>query len=129
MLNSCCYVCKSRCFLFISAWRLFDQSFYTKFLSELEFWSFEYIILIQVQNSNLQSYAVILNTWRCWLFCISVCFSCRVIVGIQVLGTVKHLQSYMILNNLGRCIVFVCVNLIFNCVIYLIVSIFGILNP
>ena len=65
------------------------------------------------------------------MFCISVCFSCRMIVGIGVLVTVRlwFCTSYQRIIP-ERCIVISGVNLIFNCIIHLMVAILGsIFNP
>ena len=37
ILHSCWYVCKSRCFLVISTWKLVDQGLYSKCLSKFAF--------------------------------------------------------------------------------------------
>ena len=45
-------------------------------------WGFEYTILAQIQNSNHQQWAVILNAWRCLIaFCIYVYFSCHMVAA------------------------------------------------
>ena len=94
-------------------------------------WCFEFTILIQIQSSNLQRYAVIPNSLRCYLFGLSVHFSCRKIMTLRVSMTVKlsfHTinQSSARRDTLWR----LWINLIFNCILHLMICMLGsVLNP
>ena len=76
-------------FFKVSTWKLVHQDFYSQFPMSLVR-GLQYPILAQIQRFNPQKGAVILNAWRCWLFCISVCLLCRMLAATWVLVTLRH---------------------------------------
>ena len=76
-------------FFRVSTWKFIHQDFYSQFPMSLVR-GLEYPILAQIQSFNPQKDAVILNAWRCWLFCISVCFLCRMVAATWVLVPLRH---------------------------------------